>query len=85
VIQNGVPTKILLGRTTMGQSDFVTVGMAAYHLELPSAWLRSEAEAGRIPAFRANRRLFCSLEAVRAALASRTVNSAEPSRETVAV
>jgi hypothetical protein len=69
----------------MAQNGFVSIDDAADQLNVPYAWLRSEAQAGRVPAFRAGRRWMCDLQAVRAALAERTVNSAEPSRETVAV
>ena len=41
-------------------------------LGVPAAWLRREAQAGRVPSLRAGRRLLFDLADVAAALAART-------------
>ncbi|MEK6675971.1 MAG: hypothetical protein AABZ47_10000 [Planctomycetota bacterium] len=43
----------------------------AVQLKLPMAWLRSEAEAGRIPCLRVGRKMKFNLDAVRRVLAKR--------------
>ncbi|PHQ81816.1 MAG: hypothetical protein COB69_03640 [Phycisphaera sp.] len=50
------------------QTDFVPVYVAAHRLGVPLAWLRREAQAGRVPAVRAGRRWFVHLERTRAKL-----------------
>jgi hypothetical protein len=51
---------------------FVDLQQLTQSLGLPSAWLKSEAVAGRIPALRAGKRWAFSEPAVRAALLERT-------------
>lgn len=47
---------------------------------LSMAWLRREAEAGRIPSFRAGRRLLFDPDAVNAALIERAKADGKPAR-----
>lgn len=51
-----------------------TLPTLARALALPPTWLRREAEAGRIPALRAGRRLLFNRVAVETALANRAAN-----------
>lgn len=57
--------------TTSHDPDFVPVARVAGELGVPVAWLRREADAGRIPAIRAGDRPLVHLEKTRAALARR--------------
>jgi len=50
---------------------FVPARRAAASLGVPIAWLKREAEAGRVPAVRAGRRLLIHLDDARATLAER--------------
>lgn len=51
--------------------DLVTVHGLAQRLRLSRSWLIAEADAGRLPFLRADRRRLFSVEAVRQALAKR--------------
>lgn len=51
------------------ERTFVSLSVAATKLGVPSAWLRREAQAGRIPVIRAGRRWLVHLERARAKLA----------------
>lgn len=51
---------------------FVSVNVAAQQLGLPTAWLRAQAKAGRIPCVRAGRRILINLESVEKALLAKT-------------
>lgn len=55
----------------MDRETFITLQSLAQRLGLPAAWLKSEAEAGRIPSLRAGRRLAFNHEQVEAALLRR--------------
>lgn len=57
-------------------TSFRSVSSTARALNVPASWLRSEAEAGRVPALRAGRRLLFDLDAVRAALVNRSLSNA---------
>lgn len=50
---------------------FVTLEQLASTLRLPAAWLRREADSGRIPVVRASRRRMFDEAAVRMALLAR--------------
>jgi hypothetical protein len=50
---------------------FVTLEQLAWNLKLPAAWLRREADSGRIPVIRAGRRRMFDETAVRTALLER--------------
>lgn len=50
---------------------FVPIRRAASALGVPIAWLKREAEAGRVPAVRAGRRWLIHLERSRAVLSDR--------------
>jgi hypothetical protein len=50
---------------------FVTLEQLASNLRLPAAWLRREADSGRIPVIRAGRRRMFDEAAVRTALLAR--------------
>ncbi|MFK7883905.1 MAG: helix-turn-helix domain-containing protein [Phycisphaerales bacterium] len=58
---------------------FVAVTEAAELLGIPLAWMKREAEAGRIPAVRAGRRWLVHLERTQAILAERAVSRTEAS------
>ncbi|MBL4698920.1 MAG: hypothetical protein JKX70_08805 [Phycisphaerales bacterium] len=51
------------------QSTFVPILQASHELGVPSAWLRREAQAGRIPAIKAGQRWLVHLEHARIKLA----------------
>ena len=55
----------------MERKTFIPLQRLAQRLGLPAAWLRAEAEAGRIPSLRAGRRLLFNPEAVEDALIER--------------
>ncbi len=63
---------------------FHSVDGVAYRLGVSTAWLRSEAEAGRVPVIRAGKRILMDLDAVRGALVRRSVESCAPSGEAAA-
>jgi hypothetical protein len=60
---------------------FISVDLAAARLNLSSAWLRRECEAGRVPALRVGQRFMVDLNAAHAALVQRSVESCSPQRE----
>jgi len=51
---------------------YISIANVAGRLGVPLAWLKAEARAGRIPHFKAGRRLFARLAEVEAALDART-------------
>ena len=55
---------------------FTNLRRVAMETGVPAAWLRREAEAGRVPVVRAGRRLLANPEQVAAALARRAAVSA---------
>jgi len=57
-------------------AGFIDLAGLAGALNLPTAWVRSEALAGRIPCFRAGRRLWFDVEQVRATLLDRANENA---------
>ena len=56
---------------------FVPIRRAASALGVPLAWLKREAEAGRVPAVCAGRRWFIHLDRAHAQLAERAATGAE--------
>ncbi len=56
---------------------FISLQRLAQRLGLPAAWLKSEAEAGRIPSLRAGRRLVFNSEAVEQTLIERAKDRAK--------
>ena len=52
-------------------SELVPLPACADYFGLPATWLRTEADAGRIPMLRAGRRRLFNLDAVRRVLADR--------------
>ena len=56
------------------QPTFAPVIQASHELGVPSAWLRREAQAGRIPAIKAGRRWLVHLERARIKLAEYAEN-----------
>jgi len=54
---------------------FVSLNQLSHELNLPSAWLRAEAVAGRIPSLKVGRRLLFDPEQVARALSARTQNA----------
>ena len=63
---------------------FVPIRRAASALGVPLAWLKREAEAGRVPAVRAGRRWFVHLDRAHAQLADRAASGAETTEGGVA-
>lgn len=62
----------------------ITLGSLALHTGLPTAWLRREADAGRIPCIRAGRLRRFDLDDVRAALRDRSAGEATRAGKAVA-
>ena len=62
-------------------SDLATLHELAQRLCLPRDWLRHEADAGRIPCLKIERRYRFNVEAVREALAGRAAVSVANSSE----
>lgn len=58
--------------------SFLPLKRAAARLGVPAAWLRAEAEAGRVPHLRVGRRLLVNLQLVESALRDRC--AAKPAR-----
>lgn len=56
---------------------FISLEELAAELGLPAAWLRAEADAGRIPSLRAGRRRMFNLESVEEVLIDRSASRAE--------
>lgn len=52
-------------------SRLLPLNVIARRLRVPVRWLRSEAEAGRIPSLRADNQYLCEFEAVEAVLLQR--------------
>lgn len=52
-------------------ATFSTLEQAAFRVGVPKAWLRQEAEAGRIPHLRAGRTIMFNIETVEKALLER--------------
>jgi excisionase family DNA binding protein len=50
------------------QETFEPVKIAASRIGIPASWLKSEAEAGRLPAIRVGKRLLFNVEQVERAL-----------------
>ncbi|MEI8195462.1 MAG: hypothetical protein WCI73_06100, partial [Phycisphaerae bacterium] len=62
--------------TFKSQSEsFLPLRRAAVRLGVPVAWLRAEADAGRIPCLRVGRRLMVNQQTVEAALLARTTQA----------
>ena len=55
----------------MEKTKLIALNRLARRLNVPAAWLRAEAQQGRIPAVEAGGRWLSSLEAVESALLSR--------------
>ncbi|MCL4190695.1 MAG: hypothetical protein KJZ87_03030 [Thermoguttaceae bacterium] len=52
-------------------AEVLSINRAARRLGVTAAWLRAEAEAGRVPCLRAGTRYLFDLDALTAALAAR--------------
>jgi hypothetical protein len=57
------------------RSEFLPLKQTAFQLGVPARWLKSEAEAHRVPCLRAGRRLLFKPDQVSASLARRTMES----------
>ena len=55
---------------------FVTLNQLSHELNLPAAWLRAQAKAGRIPCLRVGRRLVFDPELVLRVLSERSQDAA---------
>lgn len=58
----------------MSPTKYITLTDLARRIGLPSAWLRQEAECGRIPHLRTARRIMFDFETVERCLAERSKN-----------
>jgi hypothetical protein len=61
-----------MSNTPLQSESFLPLWRAAVRLGVPAAWLRAEANAGRVPCLRAGRRLLVNPSAVERALLERT-------------
>ena len=59
----------------MKSTTYIPLTVLSEQAGLPAAWLKAEADAGRIPCLRAGRRLMFDAEAVKKALADRMVEA----------
>ncbi|MCC5822629.1 MAG: helix-turn-helix domain-containing protein [Phycisphaerales bacterium] len=57
---------------TSTRPQFLPIGPTSHRLGVPRAWLRREADAGRIPCLMVGRRRMFNLEAVRETLEHRS-------------
>lgn len=57
------------------------LNVTARRLRVPYAWLRAEAEAGRVPCLRAGNRVLCSPDAVERVLAERASRSGQAAQQ----
>ena len=55
--------------------QFISITEASRRFGVPLAWLKAEAQAGRIPSLRAGRRLLFNLEAVEQVLLERAAGT----------
>ena len=53
------------------KTKLLPINVVVRRLRVPVAWLRSEAESGRVPNLQAGRSILCDPEAVEAALLER--------------
>ena len=60
---------------------FVPLRRAAARLGVPAAWLRAEAQAGRLPCLRVGRRLLFNPDSIEAALLERAERARESSSD----
>jgi hypothetical protein len=62
--------------------ELLTLGRAARRIGVTQAWLRREAEEGRVPCLRADKRLLFEVEALQRALRGRAAveTAGEPTR-----
>lgn len=60
-----------------GLESFVSLRVAAGRIGVPTAWLRGEAKAGRIPHLRAGKRLLFNVREVEAALMERAARESK--------
>ena len=65
-----------MSETLLQSEPFLPLRQTAVRLGVPAAWLRAEANAGRVPCLRAGRRLLLNPEAVEAALLARAKEKA---------
>ena len=61
----------------MNDRTFIPLHILSQRLGLPAAWLKAEAEAGRIPSLRTARRLMFNAEEVEQALKDRAPRDSE--------
>ena len=64
-------------RDALVPEAFISLRRAAGRLGVPSAWLRNEAHAGRVPHLRIGRRLLFNVQAVELALLQRASEAAQ--------
>ncbi len=55
----------------METKNLISLNLAARRLRVPLRWLKAEAEAGRVPALKAETQWLCDFVAVEAALIER--------------
>lgn len=56
----------------MSEEQFISINVMARRLGVPLAWLKAEADAGRVPCLRVSRRLLFHPETVERVLLRRT-------------
>lgn len=56
-------------------NELLTLSRLARRMGVPATWLRTEADAGRIPCLRAGRRYLFDLSAVQRELSDRAANT----------
>ncbi len=61
----------MLGGMNTSQRSLLPLGPTARYFRVPAAWLRAEADAGRVPCVRAGSRYLFSVEAVERVLLDR--------------
>ena len=59
----------------METTNLLTIRMLAQRLKLPATWLRTEAQAGRIPYLKAGQRMLFNAEAVERVLLDRAAGT----------
>lgn len=71
---------MLVDTDGMDAKTFIPLNALSRRLGLPAAWIKAEAEAGRIPSLRAGRRLMFNPDAVERILIERAKTDTEPAK-----
>ena len=65
----------------MEYEELLNLATCAYRVGVPIRWLKTEADAGRIPCLRVGRKRLFNTDAVRRALAEQAAHSTSPTGE----